>query len=297
MFGIKRLFSSSSSFSSTQSELVKTLLTMAWFVEARDPYTGGHLWRVSRFAYEVSNELELNEKTSVIISLGGFLHDLGKISIPDEILNKTGRLTDEEYDIIKTHPAMGHKLLSTHPLSHLVEDAVLSHHERPDGKGYPHGLKEKDISQMARIIGVCDAFDAMTSSRPYRAGMPKKKAMSILVEEQTKQFDKDVVQAFISLDEKGVLDHIIGHSDEGIPLEVCPMCGPVLVVQKENKEGDKIYCRNCTGEFSLAMKNGKLLPVPTGGQGKPEDLIAQEDLHILGAMLNQTSQYLTDIGI
>ncbi|MCE0492493.1 hypothetical protein [Vibrio salinus] len=96
------------------------------------------------------------------------------------------------------------------------------------------------------------------------AGMPKKKAMPILVEEQTKQFDKDVVQVFISLDEKGILDHIIGHSDEGILFEVCPMCGSVLVVQKENKEGNKIYCRNCTGEFSLAMQNGKLylfLPV------------------------------------
>lgn len=234
------------------TSLLSSLMTMAWFVEARDPYTGGHLWRVSKFSELVALKAGLSKDDAAQVSLGGFLHDLGKVGIPDAILRKADKLTDEEYDVIKTHPDIGFRMLSGHPLAELVKDAVLLHHERPDGLGYPQGLKSDQISDMAKIVGLCDAFDAMTSSRPYRAGMPQEKALSIIASNKGTQFDADFADALIGLGEEGALQHIIGHSDEGIPLQSCPACGPTIVVQRESQVGDHVHCPNCTGTFELA---------------------------------------------
>lgn len=118
-------------------DLVASLLVMAWMVEARDPYTGGHLWRVSRYAELLAEALGWQPADIARVAIGGFLHDLGKIGIPDAILTKRERLTDDEYDVIRTHPDIGARLLAGHPLAALVNDAVLFHHERPDGNGYP----------------------------------------------------------------------------------------------------------------------------------------------------------------
>ncbi|MCI0555103.1 MAG: HD domain-containing protein [Anaerolineae bacterium] len=122
------------------NELIKSLLVMANVVEARDPYTGGHLWRVSQFAKLLSIKAGLSEVEAIQISLGGYLHDLGKVGIPDAILRKPDRLTEQEIEIIKTHPLIGGKLINAHPLSSLVCSPILEHHERLDGKGYPCGL-------------------------------------------------------------------------------------------------------------------------------------------------------------
>lgn len=251
--------SSSTSLDSNMSDthftsLLSSLMTMAWFVEARDPYTGGHLWRVAKFSELVAIKAGLSKDDAARISLGGFLHDLGKVGIPDAILRKTDRLTEEEYDIIKTHPAVGFRMLSGHPLADLVKDAVLLHHERPDGLGYPQGLKAEEISDMAKIVGLCDAFDAMTSSRPYRTGMPQEKALSIIASNKGSQFDARFAEAIIALGEDGELEHIIGHSDDGIPLQSCPACGPTIVVQRENEVGDHLHCPSCTGKFELAKE-------------------------------------------
>jgi HD-GYP domain-containing protein (c-di-GMP phosphodiesterase class II) len=110
---------------------------MSLLVEARDPYTGGHLWRVSQFSRLIALDMGLESSEVARITLGGFLHDLGKIGIPDSILNKRDKLTDEEYAVIKTHPTIGSRLLSGHPLRDLVDVAVTMHHETPDGRGYP----------------------------------------------------------------------------------------------------------------------------------------------------------------
>ncbi len=165
-----------------QEDLLRSLLVMAWMVEARDPYTGGHLWRVSRFSRLLASELNLPDGDVARISLGGFLHDLGKVGVPDQILNKKDRLTDEEYEVIKTHPDVGWRMLAGHPLARLAETAIRAHHEMPNGKGYPRGLVGLDIPLDARIVGICDAFDAMTSTRPYRRGMPIEKALAIIEE-------------------------------------------------------------------------------------------------------------------
>ncbi|MDP3844387.1 MAG: HD-GYP domain-containing protein [Oxalobacteraceae bacterium] len=257
--------------------LLASLLTMAWFVEARDPYTGGHLWRVSRYALLLAESADFGNADAARTSLGGFLHDLGKVGVPDAILRKPGQLTDDEYAVIKTHPDIGLRMLSGHPLSGLVSDAVLLHHERPDGRGYPRGLAGDAIPAMARIVGICDAFDAMTSHRPYRAGMPRDQAIAIIREFRATQFDAHFADVFIALGEAGRLDHVLGHSDDGIPLQTCPMCGPTLVTRSEHKQGDHVYCRNCGGEFALEMHDNRLLATPTGKQGQAADLEPEAD--------------------
>lgn len=260
------------SVETTTRHLLASLLTMAWFVEARDPYTGGHLWRVSRYARLLAEQAKFNEAEAARVGLGGFLHDLGKIGIPDAILRKTDRLTDLEYEVIKTHPNMGTRMLAGHPLAVLVKDAIGLHHERPDGKGYPLRLSGESIPEVAKIVGVCDAFDAMTSHRPYRQGMPRDKALDILSSEKGMQFDARFADIFITMGQAGQLDHVLGHSDDGIPLQSCPMCGPTLVLRKSSKAGERIYCRNCTGEFEIKEGDQCLVATPTGRQGRPTDL-------------------------
>jgi HD-GYP domain-containing protein (c-di-GMP phosphodiesterase class II) len=117
--------------------LIKSLLVMADIVEARDPYTGGHLWRVSQFAKLLSIKVGLSETEAIEISLGGYLHDLGKVGIPDSILRKPEKLSEQEFEIIKSHPLIGGRIINQHPLSSLVCSPILEHHERLDGKGYP----------------------------------------------------------------------------------------------------------------------------------------------------------------
>lgn len=263
-------------------QLMESLLAMAWFVEARDPYTGGHLWRVSRYAWLLGKALKLPEVDVARISLGGFLHDLGKIGVPDAILSKPDQLTDEEYALIKTHPDIGLRLLAGHPLGTLVMEAVSKHHERPDGRGYPYGLSGDHIPLDARIVGVCDAFDAMTSHRPYRAGWSEEKALLILQEEAGHQFDADLVHAFIQLGPQGKLSPIMGHSDNGIPLRSCPMCGPTLAIRREQKAGEQIYCRNCSGEFTLTLDaENRLHATPSGRSGNAKDLEPEADMALI----------------
>lgn len=274
------------------NNLLASLLSMAWFVEARDPYTGGHLWRVSRYAWLLARDAGLTHAQAARAGLGGFLHDLGKVGVSDAILRKSGKLSDDEYDIIKTHPDIGMRMLAGHPLAHLVADAVLLHHERPDGRGYPRGLAGEAIPEIARIVGICDAFDAMTSQRPYRAGMPRDQAIAIIREFRGTQFDARHADRFVALGERGELDHIMGHSDDGIPLQDCPMCGPTLVLRHEHRAGDKLYCRNCTGEFELQEHDHRLVATPTGKQGKAADLEPEVDSALIARTVQQAIKAL-----
>lgn len=263
------------------AQLLASLMSMAWFVEARDPYTGGHLLRVSRYARLLAQEAGLSRDEVARIELGGFLHDMGKVGVPDAILRKTDRLTDEEYAVIKTHPDVGLRMLAGHPLANLVRDAVHLHHERPDGRGYPRGLEGAAVPVAARIVGICDAFDAMTSHRPYRPGMPIEKALDILMREKGAQFDESLASRFVALGEAGRLDHVLAHSDEGIPLQSCPMCGPTLVLRRGQVAGQRIYCRNCSGEFELNASETGLLARPTGREGSASDLEPEVDFELI----------------
>jgi hypothetical protein len=279
------------------SSLLASLLTMAWFVEARDPYTGGHLWRVSRYARLLADAAGFPEREAARIGLGGFLHDLGKVGVPDAILRKPEALSHEEYAVIKTHPAVGMRMLAAHPLAELVGDAVLLHHERPDGAGYPRGLHGESTPATARVIGICDAFDAMTSHRPYRAGMPRDRALAIIAGLRGEQFDARYADAFLALGEAGALDHFIGHSDAGIPLQTCPMCGPTLVVQRGQHAGELLYCRNCGGEFVLEPENGRLAARPTGRKGDPQALAPQVDEPLIAETVRAAAAALAANGM
>ena len=275
-----------------QEDLLTSLLVMAWMVEARDPYTGGHLWRVSQFSQLLASRAELPDKDVSRISVGAFLHDLGKISVPDHILGKKDKLTDEEYAVIKTHPEVGWRMLSSHPLARLAEEAIRSHHETPDGKGYPRGLQSVDISIDARIVGICDAFDAMTSTRPYRKGMPVEKALSIIEENLGRQFDRQMGALFVQIGRKGELDHIVGHSDLGIPLQICVMCGPTIAVKRSHALGSQVYCPACTGEYEVGKSGGLFQITPTGKTGDAEGLAPEVDVDVISDVVRASARAL-----
>jgi len=234
-----------------EKKLLTSLLALASVVELRDPYTGGHLWRVGTFSRLLAERIGLGRDAIFRVSIGGFLHDLGKIGVPDAILRNPGRLNAAEFAVIATHPAMGAELLRDHPLVELAHDAVLSHHERPDGTGYPNRLAADAIPFAARIVGLTDAFDAMTSTRSYRAGMPIERALEIIREAAGRQFDADLVTAFDGLHAAGELAHVVGHSDHGVQLVVCPNCGPIITVGRATPDGATAVCRNCTNRFRL----------------------------------------------
>lgn len=273
-------------------ELLKSLYVMASMVEARDPYTGGHLWRVSQYSRLLAEQHGLPDTDVARIALGGFLHDLGKVGVPDAILNKPDRLTDDEYAVIKTHPEVGSRLLSEHPLAGLARAAVLSHHETPDGKGYPHKLAGTDIPLDARIVGICDAFDAMTSTRPYRRGMPVEKALAIIEDNLGTQFDRELGALFLELGHEGALAPIVGHTEPGIPIQECPMCGPTIVVRKRNRSGDHVYCRHCGGEAEVVRTGGTVSIVGTGRKGSIADLQPEADMDLIDALIRETVRHL-----
>lgn len=275
-----------------REQLLASLLVMAWMVEARDPYTGGHLWRVSRYAALLCETAGVPMDQCARIAIGGFLHDLGKVGVPDAILRKRGKLDEEEYAVIKTHPTVGARLLAGHPLAEMVRDAVLLHHETPDGRGYPHGLAGTDIPLSARIVGLCDAFDAMTSTRPYRAGMPVPQALEIIESQLSRQFDEALGHHFLALGRQGLFDHIAGHSDDGIPLQTCLMCGPTLVVRQEQGVGDGVFCRSCGGGYRLEASQEGGLPqaVATGTRGSAVELEPAPDSALIQRFVLDTAR-------
>ncbi|MCG9875717.1 MAG: HD domain-containing protein [Leptospiraceae bacterium] len=233
-----------------QKDLLKSLFVLANVVEAKDPYTAGHLWRVSQFSKLVGIELGLNQTELSTLMAGAFLHDLGKVGIPDFILNKKSKLDESEYEIIKTHPKIGIDIIQAHPLAPLVRDVIEQHHEMPSGNGYPNQMDWDKVTLFSKIVGICDALDAMTSIRPYRKGMSISKAISILKEEEGKQFDSGILRKFFGIPLEKI-EHIVGHSDEGIPLLTCPSCDAPIQLTSHTTDGDVGVCRACTGNFLL----------------------------------------------
>ena len=180
-----------------QAELLTGVVrAMSSAIDAKDPYTRGHSDRVARIAVRLAKELDCDAETIKTIYFSGLLHDIGKIGINDEVLRKPGKLTDEEFEHIKTHVLIGYRILADlRKLSHMLP-VVLHHHESWDGTGYPHGLAAEDIPYLARIVAVADAYDAMASDRPYRAGMEDEKLDAIIRKGAGQQWDARVVEAF-----------------------------------------------------------------------------------------------------
>lgn len=174
-----------------------------------------HLWIHALATAAVAEELDrrTSSETSPQIYMAGLLHDVGKIGIRDNVLSKPGHLTDEEFAVMKSHPAVGEGILKPVPQLAEVIPGVVSHHERYDGKGYPRGLKGDDIPMMGRIIGVADAFDAMTSDRVYRPRLSDEVALGELRKHSGTQFDSRVVKAFLSAYDKGLIVTEPGNSN------------------------------------------------------------------------------------
>jgi putative nucleotidyltransferase with HDIG domain len=175
---------------------LKTVQSLVSVVEAKDEYTESHSIRVAKYSSFIAGEMNFPKSFIEDIWVAGVLHDIGKIGINDSILNKEGLLTSEEYDAIKQHPDIAYRIVSKIGLSENILKAIKHHHERYDGKGYPDKIKGGDISIMASIISVADAFDAITSNRPYRKSRSISQGINEIVKHRGTQFDPLVVQAF-----------------------------------------------------------------------------------------------------
>jgi putative two-component system response regulator len=168
-------------------------------LEARDSYTSGHSRRVRDYAVRLAEQLGLNPRDCKQISLAAKLHDIGKLGLPETILNKQGSLTSEEIDAVREHPVIGERILLPIIRSRTVLSAIRGHHERFDGLGYPDRLAGERIPLHARIISIVDCFDAMTSSRAYREAMPHEQAVELIRQGTGTQFDPRLVPAFLRL--------------------------------------------------------------------------------------------------
>jgi HD-GYP domain-containing protein (c-di-GMP phosphodiesterase class II) len=197
----KTLFSLSepSVNANAEAEVLSTIYALAATLEARDKYTYGHSRRVSRFSVSVAEALNLRPEQVATISTAALLHDIGKIGIPDHVLNKDGTLLEEEWDLLRTHPRLSATIIGHVPSLNACLAAVRHHHERWDGTGYPAGLKGEAIPIEARILSVTDAFEAMISNRPYRGPLTYKNAITELEACAGAQFDPTVVKAFIPI--------------------------------------------------------------------------------------------------
>ncbi len=179
------------------NKIIKTLFLT---LEMRDAYTAAHQKRVSKLAYAIAIELGLPDQQVEAIRLSGLIHDLGKIAIPSEILSKPGKLTEIEFNLIKTHPRVGYEILKEIQFPWSISNIILQHHERLDGSGYPYGMKRKDgIMIEARILAVADTFEAMATHRPYRASLGENIALEELINGSNKIYDEDAVYACVKL--------------------------------------------------------------------------------------------------
>jgi putative nucleotidyltransferase with HDIG domain len=186
-------------------EMVQTL---AKTIDAKDKYTNGHSFRVSRYSMALARKIGWSEDEIQTLGREGLLHDIGKIGVPDAVLNKPGRLTDEEFKIIQSHTLVGDTILKQS--GSLTDTALVArhHHERYDGHGYPDGLKGESIPLHARLVAIADAYDAMRSDRIYRKGLPADVIRSEMIKGRGTQFDPKLLDEFMQLMDTSVLDEI-----------------------------------------------------------------------------------------
>jgi HD-GYP domain-containing protein (c-di-GMP phosphodiesterase class II) len=193
---------------SIQRGYLDMTIALAAAIEAKDEYTRGHCQRVSAYAVEIGTRLALPDHTMRDLELAAILHDIGKIGIDEAILRKPTRLTFEEMQAMHEHPAIGERILrSVEPL-HLVASYIIYHHEHYDGRGYPHGARGEEIPLIARIISVADAYDSMSSRRPYRETLPEEESLTRLRTKAGSQFDPQIVSIFLELYDTGVIERI-----------------------------------------------------------------------------------------
>ena len=199
----KRIRENMASLESKLQQISEASINIAIKIAAlRDPYTGDHQKNVADLSIAIANEMKYSNNIMQGVYLAGVIHDVGKMAIPSEILTKPGKISKEEFNLIKTHTQVGHDVLKDIDFPWPVADTVLQHHERLDGSGYPRGLKEKDILIEAKILGVADVVEAMSSYRPYRPALGIDAALEEISINSGVKYDPDIVKACINLFKK-----------------------------------------------------------------------------------------------
>jgi HD-GYP domain-containing protein (c-di-GMP phosphodiesterase class II) len=189
-----------SRFAGQRAMFMGTLKALTAAVDAKDPYTRGHSERVGLLASQMAGSLGMTPADTETYNIAGLVHDIGKIGVPEAVLRKPGRLTDDEFAQIKKHPETGFGILKDIEALAAINPGVLSHHERWDGHGYPHQLAGQEIPQIARVLALADTFDAMSSNRSYRDGMPRSKVLAEIARSAGSQFDPRLASFFVRLD-------------------------------------------------------------------------------------------------
>lgn len=178
---------------------LETIEALRYTVDAKDSYTKGHSERVSEYSVLIGKKLGITSDDIYLLRIGGLFHDIGKIGVPDAILTKKEKLTDDEYKQIQNHPLIGEEILSKASIFSDILPIVKSHHEKFDGTGYPEQLKGEQIPYLARIVSVADAFDAMASRRPYRNNINKQEIINEISNNKHTQFDPNIADAFLDI--------------------------------------------------------------------------------------------------
>jgi len=195
-------------YQNVRSSFLQAIRALANAVEARDKYTAGHTDRVIKLAEQVAARLHWSRRQIETMTVGCMLHDIGKIGVPDSILNKPDQLNENEREIMKNHPLVGLRIVREIELFKPAIPYIISHHERYDGKGYPKGLKGSEIPVEGRLLAVVDTFDAIMSDRPYRKGAPLADAIAELVNNKGKQFDPSMVEVFLDVLRQGSVNFV-----------------------------------------------------------------------------------------
>jgi len=202
----------------TVDDLHEIVEALATALDAKNSCMCGHSERVADISLSIARAMGLSESKQQTIHIGAHLHDLGKIGIPDAILNKPGKLTDEEFTIIKEHPVIGYNIVRKVKVFSTISDIVRYHHERFDGKGYPEGMVGMEIPLGARIVAVADAFDAMTTPRNYRNCLSYRQALAEIIRCRGSQFDPEIVDLFAEMHEG-----VDGEQPAYLPKEFCKL--------------------------------------------------------------------------
>jgi putative nucleotidyltransferase with HDIG domain len=186
--------------SKIRASFLNAITALVYALEAKDAYTSGHSQRVAQLSVSIAQQLSLPSEQVERLKLAGLLHDIGKIGTQESLLSKPRRLNEEQYQLVKLHPEIGQRILSPIVDNSEILHAVRGHHERYDGKGYPDGLKKSKIPLGARILAVSDAYEAMTSDRPYRAAMSPDAALSQIESNKGTQFDPEIADIFTKIE-------------------------------------------------------------------------------------------------
>lgn len=228
-----------------QKSYYDTLKVIIDSLEMRDYYTIGHGRRVALFARIIAEEMGWGEERLKVLQMGAVIHDVGKIGIEDAILRKEGKLTEAEMEQMRFHPEIGARIVGGVEFLKPAIPFVLYHHERYDGTGHPHQFKGEEIPVEGRLLSVADAFDAMTSDRPYRKAMDAEDAIRIIREESGRQFDPRVVKAFLHAWEKGRITKAMLSSAEKVKTVECPYCLSKIEIYPESRDNYLVDCPHC----------------------------------------------------